>query len=212
MPKKVINNPKKEENKMCNSKTISNVLLTLIALILGVIAFNTSEANKEQKLAMKGLSTLVGKHYGHVVAVNLTNEGRRVASAIHFSRQTLSQEDEDNGSDKYLLNHGMSGINAYLALSGGRDIAQGAEHFSNFSEAYAFQVRAAREFSKALAIKTYSPEVEKIVPQLEAAGISGESMEFGKALAIKTYYPEIGKALSLTKEGKQKTGALNEIK
>jgi hypothetical protein len=189
MTKKVINNSKKEENTMSNAKTISNVLLTLIALILGVIAFNTSEANKEQKLAMKGLSTLVGKHYGHAVAVNLTNEGRKVASAIHFSRQTLSQEDEDNGSDKYLLNHGTAGIDAYLALRGDRDVVQGAEHFSNSSEAYAFQVRAAREFSEALAIKTFYPEAEKIVSEIEAAGLSGETTEFGKALAIKTYSP-----------------------
>jgi hypothetical protein len=187
MTKKQSTTETKQDSKMNNAKTISNVLLTLIALILGVIAFNISEANKEQKLAMKGLSTLVSKHYGHAMAVNLTNEGRRVASATHFANQTLPKEND--GSYKYLLNHGMAGIEAYSALRGDQDIVQGAEMFAASSRAYGFQLDAATAFSKNLIAKTFYPEAEKIVSEIEAAGLSGEATEFGKALAIKTYSP-----------------------
>jgi hypothetical protein len=147
MTKKVINNPKKEEDKMSHSKATSNVLLSLIALILGVIAFNAAEANKDQKMAMQGLSTLVSKHYGHAMAVNLTNEGRRSEIEAAAVGRMVSQ--------------------LVITKLSGEEI----------------------EFGKALAIKTYSPEAEKIVSEIEAAGLSGETTEFGKALAIKTYSP-----------------------
>jgi hypothetical protein len=222
MSKKVINNPKKEENTMNNSKATSNVLLSLIALILGVIAFNAATASKAQKRAMQGLSTLVGRLHSNVMAINLTNEGRRVASAHLLAKQVF-------GSNRSLINHGVAGIDAYLTLHGDEDIVSGAKSFTDSSKVYFFQtaltsilggvpynipVRSNEitGYGKTLTEKTYSPEAEKIVPQLEAAGISGESMEFGKALAIKTYSPAAERIVSLVKEGKQKTGAFNEIK
>jgi hypothetical protein len=138
---------------MNNTKTISNVLLTIIAGILGAIAFNAVEANKEQKLAMQNLNIIVDKSYSHVMAVNLTNEGRRIAAATHFANQTLSIEERFD--DKKLLNYGIAGIEAYLALHGDRDIVRGAQSFAALSKAFSFQVTT--EFGKALAGKTYNP-------------------------------------------------------
>jgi hypothetical protein len=218
MTKKVINNQKKEENTMKNSKPINSVLLTIIALILGVIAFNAATASKAQKLAMQDLSTLVGRLHSNIMAVNLTNEGRRVAAAIHFSRQTLPKE--NNGSYKHLLNHGTAGIEAYLAIQGGRDIVRGVKTFAVASEAYAFQKMltvmlgdasyypvsgdAATKFREVLAIKTYLPEVEKAlsqaVSQLEAAGINGEEIDYAKTLATtNTDLPAATKTIEVQK-------------
>jgi hypothetical protein len=168
----------KEKVEM-SANTTGNVILAAILATLVFLCVDQRLSIKNSRESQDKLYALTKSFAGHVWTEDLKNEGRRLAFAEHFAEQTLKGDDRYNY--KKLLEHGSEGIESYLSLEGGREVAQSTKNYVSTNSAYAWQLLMATYFPATTSITTHDKATDEHKnystrnhPQLEKGAKSDE--------------------------------------